>query len=78
MFVITQDTEDIIRNANVVKEVVLLALEREGLLLKPAAEIGPLYAVVLHKKGWFGQMWDKWFNATEKDTFKVVMVKIVQ
>jgi hypothetical protein len=77
MFIYTQDAETMLKNANVVKEVVLGALEREGLLTKKAEEIAPLYAIVMHKRGWLGQFWDKWFEGVEKDSFRVTFVKIV-
>jgi hypothetical protein len=67
-----QDYEnEMLKNANAVKEVVLWALEREGLLTKPAAEIGERYAIVLHKKGWFGVLWDKWFDGIKDGNLKI-------
>lgn len=72
-----QDLEALNRHANVVKEVVLEGLEEEGFLKGSAAEIGARYAVILHKKGWLGQFWDKWFAGIKEGSFKISFVKIV-
>lgn len=72
-----QDLEALNKHANIIKEVVLEGLEREGLLKAPAAEVGARYAVILHKKGWLGQFWDKWFTGINEGSFKISFVKIV-
>ena len=77
MYIYTQDLEDINRHANLVKEVVLECLEREGLLKATAADIGARYAVVLHKKGWLGEFWDKWFSGVKEGGFKISFVRII-
>lgn len=77
MHIYTQDLEDMNKHANLVKEVVLESLEREGFLKIPAAEIGARYAVILHKKGWLGELWDKWFAGVKEGSFKISFVKIV-
>jgi len=77
MLIYTQDVEDINRHGNIVKEVVLEGLEREGFLKAPAAEIGARYAIIIHKKGWLGELWDKWFAGIKDGGFKVSFVKIV-
>lgn len=71
------DSEEMLKNANVVKDIVLGALEREKLLTKSAAEIGEKYAIVLHQRGWFGRFWNKWFEGTKEDALQVHFVKIV-
>ncbi len=74
----THDTEEMLRNANVVKEALLCGLEREGLLKKSAQEIGETYAIVLHKRGWLGKFWLKWFaEFKEEAAIKCDLVKIV-
>lgn len=78
MIVYTLDAEDMLKNANVIKEVVLNGLEAQG-FLKPgqAKEIGEQYGVVLHKKGWMGEFWDKWFAGIKEGSFRISFVKIV-
>jgi hypothetical protein len=74
----TQDTEEMLQNANAVKETILYALEREGLLKKPAQEIGEAYAIILHKRGWLGKFWLKWFDGVKEGAaIKCDLVKIV-
>lgn len=55
----TLDVTDLTTNANKIKEEVLLALERDGLLKKPAAEICTSYAVTMNEPGWFGRLFRK-------------------
>lgn len=50
---------DLTKNCNLVKEILLSALERDGLLKKPAAEICQDYAVVLAEPGWLGRLFRK-------------------
>lgn len=78
MVVYTLDAEDMTRNANVIKETVLSGLEAQG-FLKPgqALEISEKYAVILHKKGWLGSFWDKWFEGIKEGSFRISFVKIV-
>lgn len=56
-------TEDLTKTANSVKECLLHALERDGLLTKKAEEICQTYAVVVSKPGWFG----RWFRAVRNE-----------
>lgn len=64
-------------NANLVKDILLFSLEKEGLLTKPAQEITESYAIVLHRKGFFGTIIDKLFNFEDKG-LKITIVKLVQ
>lgn len=59
MTVYSLTTEDMTRDANLVKELLLTKLEKEGLLKKPAAEIAQEYVVTFSKPGWFGSLFDK-------------------
>ena len=77
MHLYTLDVDDMQKNANIIKECVLVGLEREGLLKGAAADIGTRYAVVLHKKGWFGQFLEKLFDGIKEGSFKITFVKII-
>ncbi len=78
MYVYTLDSEDIQKNANVIKEVILKGLEHEGYIKSgDATKIGELYAIVLHKKGWFGEWFDKHFLGIKEGSFRISFVKIV-
>jgi hypothetical protein len=78
MEIYSQGLEDMMRQANVVKDTVLEALEKEGLLKKPAKEIGEQYAVVIHKRGWLGHFMAKWFGDGEAaKSLRVNMVKVL-
>lgn len=55
----SMDIEDLTKNANIVKEAVLSALEKDGLLKKPAEDIASEYAIVISKAGWLGTLWKK-------------------
>lgn len=78
MIMYTLGSEDMTQNANIIKEVVLSGLENQG-FLKPgqAKELGERYAIVMHKKGWLGQLWDKWFEGIKEGSFRISFVKIV-
>lgn len=74
----SSDSEEMVTQANIIKDVVLEALEREGLLTKPAKEIGEMYAVVFHKRGWFGACWAKCFGDEKRDNyFRINLLKSV-
>jgi len=78
MYVYTTDAQEINKNANTIKEVVLNGLQREGVITKEKAdEIASKYAIVMHKKGWLGQLWDKWFEGIKEDSFRITFVKII-
>lgn len=72
------DDMELTAQANGIKEQLLDALEREGLLTKPASEIAAQYAVVLHKPGWLGRVLsavlfkDPKASDMRVDVFKVV------
>ncbi len=66
---------DLTANANAVKEAVLRGLEREG-LLKGADDLATKYAIVIHKKGFLGKLFDKLTGAGD-DQLAVTFVKIV-
>lgn len=62
--------------ANQVKEVLLLSLEREGALSKPAQELLENYAIVVSKKGWLGQCLDRILGG-EPNAMRLTLVKII-
>lgn len=67
---------DIQTNANVVKEMVLTQLAKDGHINNPI-ELSEEYAVVVVKKGWLGRMIDKYFfRDGEKDVVKLAIVKV--
>ncbi len=74
--------ENLLTNMNVAKDVLLAGLEREGLLKGMAKEIGEKYGLVIHKKGWFGSLWERLFGGMKDEKgaegFRVTMVKIVE
>lgn len=53
------DIGDLTTKCNLTKEVLLEALERDGLLKKPAVEICSEYAVVLSQPNWLGRLFRK-------------------
>lgn len=74
----TVEAEDYTRNANVIKEVLLQALERDGLLTKKASEIAASYAVVARKRGWFGMLFKRLAGEEPKDDNIIVdVLKVV-
>lgn len=78
MTLYSMDIEQLTSNLNVAKEMLLEALEREGLLKGSAKEIGEKYAVIIHKRGWLGSLWAKWFEGLKDEAgFRVTLVKIV-
>lgn len=67
MQIYSLDVEDLTKNANIVKEAVLAALEKDGLLKKPATEIAEEYAIVISKPGWLGKFWKKLHQGNAED-----------
>lgn len=68
--------QELTKDCNVVKEVLLEALERDGLLKKPASEISENYAVILAASGWFGRLFRK-LTGEKDQVVTVVIVKSV-
>ncbi len=62
--------------ANQAKEQILFALANEDLLKGDPEEIASQYAIVLHKKGWLGSLWDR-IRGTDKDGTFFAVVKSV-
>lgn len=73
----SMDIADLTKNANIVKEATIAALERDGLLKKPAQDIAAEYAVVISKVGWFGQLWKRLNLSENKDELRYDIVKSV-
>lgn len=68
MYLYSATIEEMTTNANIVKESLLAALDREGLLKKSAEELAKEYAIILHKKSWLGRAWDSLFDNLAKGT----------
>jgi len=76
MFLSQMTDEQLTMNANQIKDVVLEALDQEGLLKKSAEEIGSEYAVVIHRKGFFGRFIDKMLHV-QGERLHITVVKMV-
>ncbi len=76
MRMFNMDLEDFQKSANVIKEEVLNALERDGLLKKPVAEIGNQYAVVIAEPAWFGKLFQK-LKGDKRDAVRIFVMKDV-
>ena len=61
---------------NTIKEQLLQALEREGMLTKPAVEIAAKYAIVLSEPSWFGRIFGK-LKKDEKPSLRIYVMKEV-
>lgn len=62
------DIDAEITNANRVKTIVLQALASEGFLTsEKAIEFEGYYSVVIHKKGWFSSLLERWFGLNKKN-----------
>jgi hypothetical protein len=72
----TFSPEELTSNANLVKEVIVSALESEGLLLRPASEICERYAVLHVKRGLLGRIYDI-LRKEKEDVRLYKVVKIV-
>lgn len=75
--------DDMIENANLVKENLLIALEREKILAEgQAREIANEYAVVLHKKNTLGRFLAEKIFGREKEPnvneLRITIVKVVE
>lgn len=70
------DVGDLTANSNAVKDQLLMMLEKEGLLKKPAAEIAASYAIVVAETGWFGKLFHK-AKAEDKPSLRIYIMKEV-
>jgi hypothetical protein len=73
----TTTEDDLVANANTVKEMVLEQLEIDG-VIESAEKLALSYIIVAQKKGMFGKAWDKvWgIDKKPKDTTSLVMLKV--
>ena len=63
---------------NLVKEVLVSALVREGYLASDKAdEFLKRYAIITHKRGWLGRKFEHFFNNESEQTTKISVVKLV-
>jgi hypothetical protein len=63
--------------ANQAKEQIVFALAGEGLLKGDPEDVAREYVIVLHQRGFFGKMYDK-FRGTDKDGTFFAVLKTVQ
>lgn len=75
MLISSMTDEQLTANANQIKEVIIETLGKKGLLTKTAEEINQTYAVVLHRRGFFGRVIDKMLGV-EGDRLVISVVKI--
>lgn len=78
MMIYNLTLEELIRNANIIKEVLIEALAKEGLLKDPKLDPEILcnrYAVILKPKGLLGDIWDKIQGNVKDDQIKIEIVK---
>lgn len=76
MEIYSLENSDFTRNANVSKEALLKALERDGVIVS-AKELSEKYAVVWKQKGIFGTWWDKFTNDENHEGWAIQVVKRV-
>lgn len=76
MLMSSMTDEQLTANSNQIKEVIVDFLGKEGLLTKTAEEINQTYAVVLHRRGFFGKVIDKLIGV-EGDRLVITLVKVV-
>jgi hypothetical protein len=69
----TMDAATFMQQANQVKEALIEAMERDGLLTKPATEIMINYAIVITKPGWLGSFFK---NMLHSDGAKLQNLRI--
>jgi len=79
MRVYSMEVEELTEALNLGKEAILAGLEKDGFLKEGQAKtLGEMYALVIHKKGWFGTLWDRLFGDVKDPTgFRLTLVKIV-
>jgi len=78
MKVYSHTVEDMTRDANAVKEAVVFALERDGLLNGRAEDVLSKYVVVLHEKGWLGRLFRRFNGEEDKgEGLAVTVTKVV-
>jgi hypothetical protein len=76
MLISSMTDEQLPTNANQIKEVIVDFLGKQGLLTKTAEEINQTYALVLHRRGFFGKVIDKLIGV-EGDRLVITLVKVV-
>lgn len=74
----SMSTDDLTANGNSVKESLLAALERDGVLKTgDAGELSKKYVVLVHRPSWFGRTLAALIGKDGKDTLCVTIAKIV-
>lgn len=74
----TLSLEELTGNANSIKEVLLNALDREGLLKEPAETLNSKFAVVIHQKGFFGRVIDKLRGVSDdSENLQISIVRVL-
>ncbi len=74
----TLTLENLIEHSNLAKEVMLTALENDGILKEGEAEtLSARYAVIVRQKGMLGKAWDK-FRKVEDNCLSYTVLKIVE
>jgi len=68
---------DLTVHGNGVKEALLHALERDGLLKEGAEAISKKYVVLIHKPSWFGRAIASLIGMDKKDQLTITVAKIV-
>jgi len=76
MYMSSMTDDDLTANSNTIKEIIVNLLEEEGLLTKSAQEINETYAVIIHRRGFFGKIIDKMLGV-EGDKQKITLVKVL-
>jgi hypothetical protein len=71
------DVEELMKISNAVKEEVLRALEKDGHLKKPAAEIAEEYVIVVSERTWLGKLFQKAKEKDEDKGLRIYAMKIV-
>ena len=73
----TLDVNDLTRQVNIAKEVLLMALVKDEILDQKQAEtLCERYAIVLEKPGWFGKMFRK-IEGAKPEEYYYRVVKVI-
>lgn len=76
MLVSTMTDDQLTALANSVKEQLLETLADEGALKEEAQALSEKYAVILHRRGFFGRIIDKMFGVSN-DNLLITVVKVL-
>lgn len=73
----TMQVQDLMRDYNQVKGILLDELERQNLLRAPAKKLKEEWAFIVHKPSWLGKTIGKLMGGDQEGSHRITLVKVL-